>query len=94
LARSIDASRWRYVLYDFDDGLFELTVYALFTEDLDERLRDAAVDIVLQGVLGERRRMSNVGRYDVKVTLDPGQETIAITSLAQHIDDLVSARGP
>ncbi len=88
-SRSIDASRWRYVLYDLGDDVFELTVYALFTEDLRDELRQAAVEIVLQGVLGERRRMSNIRRYDVKVTLDPGQVAVAIASLAHHVDDLL-----
>jgi hypothetical protein len=93
-SRSVDASRWRYVLYDFGDEVFELTVYALFTEDLADKLREAAVEIVLQGVLGERRRMSNIGRYDVKVTLDPEQEAVAITSLAQHLDDVLRQIAP
>jgi hypothetical protein len=91
-ARRVDASRWRYVLHDFGDEVFELTVYALFTEDLDARLREAAVEIVLQGVLGEQRLMSNIGRHDVKVTLEPGQEAVAITSLAQQLDDLLRMR--
>lgn len=91
-SRSVDASRWRYVLHDLGDEVVELTVYALFTEDLDDSLRDAAVEIVLQGVLGERRRMSHIGAYDVKVTLDPAREAISITTLASHLDELLRER--
>jgi len=88
----VDASRWRYVLHDLGDGVFELTVYALFTEDLDDNLREAAVEIVLQGVLGEMRRFVKLER--IKLTLDPDQPAAPITALAHHIDDLVRQIAP
>lgn len=84
-SRRVDASRWRCVLGDVGTETFDLTVYALFTEDLDEQLRASAVERVLHDVLGERRGCVKIA--GIKLTLDPDQATMPIISLAQHLDE-------
>ena len=62
---------------------------------LDEDLRLAAVDVVLDGLLGEARRLQHIGTVDVVKDLGPDLEEGAgeIEDLKPHLDQLVT-EGP
>lgn len=53
----IDARDWRYVLLRHADGGFEVLVEAPNLADLSDEDRISAAEIVLDGVLGEQRRL-------------------------------------
>lgn len=92
---NIDARSWRYVLLAYDDLVFDLTIEAANAFGLDEDLRLAAVDVVLDGLLGEARRLQHIGTVDVVKDLGPDLEEGAgeIEDLKPHLDQLVT-EGP
>src|SRR5262249_33183984 len=53
----VDASTWKYVLLRFPDQSFDITICAPDLKNLTGQLRETAAEIVLDGELGEERRI-------------------------------------
>jgi hypothetical protein len=64
---TIDTGAWRCVLLLYEDGFREVLVYAPNLNDVAEGRKQWAVDIVVDALLGERRRLESID----EVTLVP-----------------------
>ena len=53
----IDASEWEYTLLEYDDGMFEIVIKTTDFKQLNESDKQTAVEILLDGILGEEIRM-------------------------------------
>lgn len=61
----IDASQWKYVLLKYDDGMFEIIIQTPDLKKLDEEEKLIASEILLDGILGEEKRMLLICDIDV-----------------------------
>jgi hypothetical protein len=67
---TIDAERWEYVLLRFPDGTFHLIVRIRGYEDLNEAEQLMAVEILLDGVIGELDRLQRIATVEIVSMLD------------------------
>ena len=70
VVREVDASGWRYVLLRYPDGAHEVVIEAPSAAELDEELRYSAAIVVLDGLLGEERRIEAVDEVSVVPKLE------------------------
>lgn len=61
----INASEWKYVLLRYDDGLFEIIIKAPELSQFSWEDKMIAVEIVLDGIIGEEDRMLLIDGIDV-----------------------------
>jgi hypothetical protein len=87
----IDASQWEYVLLEYEDGMFEIIVKAPDLQQLDELDKQAAVEILLDGVLGEEARMETICEIEVVDEFEEQYRAKAgnIKNLSNHIETLI-----
>jgi hypothetical protein len=74
----LNASNWRYVLLQYEDGLFEILVEALNMHDFSEEDSLMAANIVLEGILGEEVMIVAVTGVEVLDSLEPEYNKKAI----------------
>lgn len=82
---NVDATAWRCVLLKYPDGGLEVVVEANNLGPLSEDYRRWAAEILLDGVLGERRRLELVDQITVVNRLSERESTAAF--LAVDIDE-------
>ncbi|MBL9024471.1 MAG: hypothetical protein JNL21_19910 [Myxococcales bacterium] len=82
----VDARAWRYVLFRFQDGLFDILIEEPNMGHAEEDMRVSAAIVVVDGLLGERERLLGIHTVDATVGLDPSVEAKAsqIEHLADH----------
>ncbi len=87
----IDASQWEYVLLEYEDGMFEIIVKASDLQQLDESDEQTAVEILLDGILGEETRMRTICGVDVVEEFEEHYQDKAgtIRNLSSHIKTLI-----
>lgn len=87
----VDANNWQYVLLQYEDGMFELLVYAQNLERLSINDRIAVAEIVIDGMLGEEERLSNVWAIDVPEQMeDRYRDKVSdIKNIKSHFDQLL-----
>lgn len=87
----VDPKRWRYVLYKFSDGVFDIVLAQDGLEGVSEAERYAAAFIFLDGALGEARRMHLIRDVEVAAMLSPEQvsKASAAEHLAAHMTSLI-----
>lgn len=76
-----DASAWRYRLYAFEDGTFDIDIWA---PAIGARYRKLAAAIVLDAELGEARRLELIGGITV-LDETPPSGTNRIRELSDHL---------
>jgi len=88
----VDARSWRYTLLDFGDGVYDLTLEAQNLNAVGDELRSAAGEALVEGILGEERRIEVIGRIDVVTRMSRGaaKEAGPIANLAMHVEELTS----
>lgn len=86
----IDARAWRYVLTEYEDGTFDITVVAASLETVELSLHEAAVDVLVDGILGEERRILVIGEVNVVLTADADvmAHSSPIAVLGRHLAQL------
>lgn len=82
---AVDASEWRYVLYGYPDGVFDIVIDAPDLARLTEQERITAAEIVLDGELGEEARLSFIS--EVEVVVDPVDDDSVKTTPIAHVRD-------
>lgn len=87
---SVNASQWEYVLLQYEDGMFEIIIKAPELKVLNEDDQIAAVEIVLDGVLGEEVRLNKIDAIEVVVEFEKEYRGKAgkIEHLAAHLKTL------
>jgi hypothetical protein len=78
---AVDASQWRYVLYGYPDGVFDIVIEASDLAGLEEQDRITASEIVLDGELGEQARLSLIGGIEI-VVATANDESVRTTPIA------------
>jgi hypothetical protein len=90
----IDARDWRYVLYEFPDHTFDIVLEQSNLQRSTESNRYTAAVVLLDGILGELKRLKLIGRIDTVLVLS--EEKVAkanpIDVLGKHLDSLRPAR--
>jgi len=86
----VDAAQWEYVLLRFEDGMFTIIIKASDLQHLDENDKLTAVEIALDGMLGEELRLQTFCEIDVRGEFDSEHMNKAsnMRGLAPHIKKL------
>lgn len=66
----IDASKWRYVLLRYEDGMYEIIIQGDGLENLDEDEMLTAAEILVDSILGEEKRMTLICAIDIVEELE------------------------
>jgi hypothetical protein len=87
---SIDARSWRYVLFKFPDTMFDIVLEQGDLPDASEDDRYIAAAVLLDGLLGEGKRLLRIRDVEPVIALSPEQAKKAnpITVLSEHLDSL------
>jgi hypothetical protein len=87
----IDASGARYVLLEYPDGVFDVLLADRGIANLPSDLGQTAIDILLEGELGEERRMQLINIVELfdEFEEDMHHKSRPISSLAGHIQSLI-----
>ncbi|GGB26520.1 hypothetical protein [Puia dinghuensis] len=87
----VDASQWEYTLLQYEDGMFEIIVKAPDLQQLDEADKQAAAEILLDGILGEEARMQTICAIDIVEKFEEPYRDKAgnIKYLPNHLKTLV-----
>lgn len=91
----VDASHVRYVLFKYPDGMCDIILEDRMLIELPENLQQTAVEILLDGELGEEKRMTLISSIEVVSELDNAMQTksTSIEYLARHINSLDKGQG-
>jgi hypothetical protein len=87
-----DATPWRYVLYEFEDGTFDIVVEQ--NNVGTEPVSYVAAVIIVDGFLGEEVRIELFGEIEPVNELSEEQtpKATSITKLADHVQSILRAR--
>ncbi|PWG81172.1 hypothetical protein DDR33_07225 [Pararcticibacter amylolyticus] len=87
--KRIIASSWQYVLLDYSDGLFDIIIEAPNLADFCKDDKLIAAEIILEGLLGEEKRLVTIAQVDVVSEFEAQyKEGTNIKFLGQHIGQL------
>jgi hypothetical protein len=88
----IDARQWRYVLFRFPDGTFDLVLEQGNMGSASDEERFTAAVVLLDGLLGEARRLRSIGCIETVAALESGPKEKAspVASLVAHLDSFKS----
>jgi hypothetical protein len=86
----IDASRWRYVLLMYDDGMFEIIIQTRDLHELNENEKLTVAEILVDGILGEETRMIDICNLDIVEEFDDDYKNKSsdIKNLYDHFKSL------
>jgi len=92
-ALELDARRWTYVLFEGDDGRFDIVIAAPELDGVDEVVRDSAGKILVDAMLGEATRLAHVASIEVDVRLpdDARANASKVADLAKHFVQLLAS---
>lgn len=88
----IDANTWKYVLLKYPDNKFEIIIKAPDLKAFDDDAKILAAEILLDGVIGEERRIELIVGIEVveEFELDHMAKSNDIKkSLSNHLDKLL-----
>jgi len=87
----INASQWEYVLLKYDDGMFEIIIQTYDLQQLDKDDKLTAAEILLDGILGEEKRMIYICCIDVVEEFEHQyrNKKSDIRELNNHINGLI-----
>jgi hypothetical protein len=88
-AIAIDASDWKYLLYLFDDGTYEMDVY-VDNVDGNANTRLLAAEIAITNLLGEDMLMNTIKNIQVVPEISQGDlnKWSDLENLKRHLDQL------
>jgi len=88
----VDARSWRYVLFRFPDQTFDVVLEQSNLKEASESDRYTAAVVLLDGILGELKRLELIGGIEAVAALPEDQATKAspIESLSMHLESLVA----
>lgn len=88
----VDARSWRYVLLRFPDHTFDVVLEQGNLKDVSERDRYTAAVVLLDGILGELKRLELIGGIEPVAVLPEEQTSKAnpIEVLSKHLESLVA----
>lgn len=88
----IDASMWEYVLLKYDDGMFEIIIQTCDLHELNENEKLTVAEILLDGILGEEKRMVYICNIDVVEKLEEQYKNKKsdIKNLNKHFNSLIN----
>lgn len=88
----IDASAWKYLLYDYGDGVFDVDVISAELEKLPETSKRQALKIALQGIIGEEMQMMHIGEVRVlaHAPCELDGKLSEMANLKEHLPQLVA----
>lgn len=88
----IDAREWKYVLFRFADHSFDIVVEQSNHRDVSASDRYTAAVVLLDGILGEAKRLELIGGIEPVVTLSKEHAAKAspVVVLAKHLDSLLA----
>lgn len=86
----INANEWCYVLEKFEDGTFRITVKTINIAQLTDEDQLIAVEILLDGVLGEEERLMKISEIEIVEEFDDKYKNKEsnIKVLAAHLKQL------
>ena len=89
---AVDAREWYYVLYKFADGTFDIVVEQSNLDAVDEDERYRAATVLLDGQIGEARRIELIGGIEAVAALNDSDREKAspVKTLADHLNSLVT----
>jgi len=67
---SVDGKLWEFVAYKFKDGTYDLVFKPNSSNELSEEYLYWASTIIIDGEIGEERRMRKVGKVEIVATWD------------------------
>jgi hypothetical protein len=87
----IDASKWDYLLLQYEDGMFEVIFKAPALSKLDEGDKQVIAEILLDGILGEEMRIQKISGTEIVSKFESkGQANgIPVIRLSDHLKSLV-----
>ena len=89
-AIEIDGKQWEFVAYEFNDGTYDLMFRSNSTQDLSEDYLNWAATIIVDGELGEEKRMKAIGNIEVVEAWDtkaaPAARKLEVGLLSKVID--------
>ena len=85
-----DGRQWRYVLYKFPDGTFDIVIYARELAGCDARSQRLAALIALDGLLGEELRLRRLVEVEVQTdsNLNDDENASELAHLQDHLNRL------
>jgi hypothetical protein len=89
----IDARKWRYVLYQFPDGVFDLILEQSNLGGLGEEDRYTAAVVLIDSVLGEATRLARINQIEpvLKLTGEQARNATSIKDLAAQFQAFIDA---
>jgi hypothetical protein len=85
----IDARQWRYILFAYPDGTYDIDVVAPNLENVPEDRRQEALEIAVQGAIGEELRIGFVGEIRHVASFSTGSAGIPLLSLEKQLPELI-----
>ena len=92
IERPIEAFRWQYVLLEYSDDTFELLVQAKNIQFMDEESQTAAIDQVLNNIVGEECNINYFNEVSIVDKFPPEYQEISapIRELKEHFDEILA----
>jgi hypothetical protein len=89
----IDARPWRYVLYRFPDGVFDIVLEENNLRSLGDDERYAAAVVFLDSVIGEATRIARINEVEpvVKLTKEQASKANSVKVLASQFESFIDA---
>ena len=86
----IDASNWKFVALQNEDGMIELILEAANIRHLDRETATTAADLFVSNEIGEETKIRKVLSVDIVDQLEPqyNSQKTRIQDLKQHLDEL------
>jgi hypothetical protein len=84
----IHAANWRYVLISYPDATYDLDIMAADLAGLPEERRQEALEIAVEGAVGEEIRINYIGDIRLVETFESGKG-IPLPTLREHLADLI-----
>lgn len=74
----VDSNPWKVVIVDLPDNHFDLTIAAENLFHLDGDTQIVAVDLILNALLGEERKINHIAGFEIVEALDAEEAQVAI----------------
>lgn len=88
----VSATDWKYVLLAYEDGTFDIIICPTGLKNCTENDKFLATEILLDGILGEEKRMICINAIDIVREFEAKyvKKTNEIKDLANHLEKLLS----
>ena len=89
----IDARKWRYVLYRFPDGVFDLVLEQKNLAALDEDERYSAAVVLIDSLIGEATRLARINVIEpvLAMSKEQGAKANPVKKLVEQFQSFMDA---